>query len=379
MKNLFTHSFKFYLLLIVTCMGLGLAIKSVADEKITLRLLTWEGYVPEDMIVEFQQYIKKKYGKTVIIDSQIMEDINDIFVPIRTKQADIWVGGVHILEDGRYQYIKNKLILPLNLDNIPNFKYIPEHIKSLITIDGQVYAIPIAFGPFGLAYNTQYFSEPPTSWNVLWDEKYKGKYSTTSSFGDVNIFITALALGYDRDKLDDYKTLNNHVFKNKLRKLVENAHSFWPGTDEAFHLSGLHLSTSWGFSITGLNKQGENWKLIDPEEGSPYYTDIQAIGYSLKDKPLQKKIAEEWLNFIIGKRFQSEVIATRLSLMPVVNNVIDTLTEEQIKEKHLNDPNYAKKYIIPLPSVDNKRDRNGLIKLWTKAMKGIEIKERERP
>lgn len=347
----------------------------LADQ--VVKLLTWDGYAPDEFVAEFEANIAKKYGQKVTIKRTYLQDTTEIFVPVRTGEADIFVPTQQILNDGRWKFIENKLVLPLNLENIPNFKYVLKSFSPYTTFNGKVYAAPIAHGAYGLAYNTKYFQEPPKSWNMLWDETYKDKYSITKGTTEVNIYVTALALGYDAGDMSNFSKLNNETFRTKLRTLVENAYSFWPGIDSPYHLKGLHLGTSWGWSLSGLKEMGEDWKMVDPEEGSPAWVDSHAIGHSLKDKPFLKKVAEEWINFTLGKKYQVEVVVNSLSSGPVVENILDELPEEKIREFHLNDREYVAKYRHFYPTITNKRDRNGLKILWEGASKGINLRERK--
>ena len=56
---------------------------------------------------------------------------------------------------------------------MPRFRDLAK-VKGVMR-DGKVYAIPFAFDSIGLIYDTDKVKPAPTSWNVLWDPKYKGK------------------------------------------------------------------------------------------------------------------------------------------------------------------------------------------------------------
>ena len=332
-----------FLILIGLAVTVSISVPQRVFAEDVLNMLTWDGYAPDEHVAEFEKYIHQKYGRKVRIERSYLQDTTEIFVPVRTGKVDIFVPTQHILNDGRWKFIDNKLALPLNLDNIPNFKYLIKSLEPYTTFSNKVYAAPIAHGAYGLVYNTKYFKTPPKTWNILWDDAYKGKYSITKGTTEVNIYITALAMGYDVADMSVFSKLNNEQFRQKLRVLVQNAHSFWPGIDSPHHLKGLHLGTSWGWSLHGLREMGENWEMIDPEEGSPAWVDSHAIGHSLKNKPFLKKVAEEWINYTLGKKYQIEVVVNYLSSAPVTQNIIDGLSEEKIKEFHLDDPEYVSK------------------------------------
>ena len=103
-----------------------------------------------------------------------------------------------------------------------------------------------------------FIKEPPSSWDIFWDPKYKGKYSVTKAVDEANIFMTALSLGIEEKNITSFQSMNNDNFRQKLRKLLKNADSFWPSFDEPPHLKGLYFASSWAWSLPGLRKLGEN-------------------------------------------------------------------------------------------------------------------------
>jgi len=92
---------------------------SYADE--VLRIISYEGYFPDDKIDEFENYISNKYGKTITIEKQYATEEQDFFNAIRGRTADVSLVTHNFLKDDRYNFIKNKIILPINLENIPAF------------------------------------------------------------------------------------------------------------------------------------------------------------------------------------------------------------------------------------------------------------------
>ena len=346
---------------------------------VNLRLMTWLGYAPETQVKTFEKAMKEKYQKQVKVTVHYINSYEEAFSFIRRGEADIVTLVDHILHDGRFQYIRNQLILPLKRDLIPNYQSVFKTYKPYGEHDGQVYGVPVASGPYGLAYNTRYFKEAPKSWNILWDEQYKGKYAITNGIFEVNLYITALSMGYSREDLGNFEKLNNLAFKTKLRALVKNSESFWPGIDEGHHLKGLHLATSWGFSMPELKRLGENWKMAEPEEGSPTWIDVNTINQSVAGDPLKYSIAHEWINFTISPDFQIEAIVNGIATPPVTETAKSRLSHEQIKDFNLDDKEFLNKYRVVYPTIKFERNRNGIRYLWEEASKGISKKVRPAP
>ncbi len=169
-----------------------------AENQQILRLLVWEGYAPETQREKFRQFIFEKYTIDVILKVAYIKDAEDGFAALRLKKADIVSPAHNRINDKRFKMIDSGLLLPLNLDNLPNYQQLNPSFKQLkhLVKDSVHYGLPFAWGPYGLVYNTEVFDEAPQSWNVLWDPKYKGQYSV-ADYGEINIYLSALAMGYE--------------------------------------------------------------------------------------------------------------------------------------------------------------------------------------
>ncbi len=349
---------------------------SAFGEEEELRLLIWEGHAPKQYVQEFEEHINKTYNRKIKLTIKYVVSSDDFYNSVRGRSVDIVMMTHHLFKDERFKYIKNNFILPLDLKNIPNFKHVipalqkAEHLYS----NGQIYASPVSQGPYGLAYNAELLKEEPQSWKILWDPRFRGKYVIGANEYIYNANITALALGYPQEVINSYDKLNNKVFKEKLKQLAVNAHSFWIGVDKADALSDKTLATSWGDSLGPLNRRGEFWKMAEPAEGMPCWIDNYAITWALADKPFLKKIAEEYINGLLSTDYQVEHIVRKMSLAPIITNIDSLLTPEEKKRIHIGTPNFFDKNRILEPTY-SKRDRNGLALLWSQAMEGIQIEK----
>ena len=123
-----------------------------------------------------------------------------------------------------------------------------------------------------------------------------------------------------------------------------------------------------------LNKKGKNWKLANLSEGSMGWVDGFVIGNSLarddnqRDYQFLKKVAEEWMNFTLSPKFQLDVSIRFWSAFPTNLSVKPLLTAEEINSLHLDDLSYFEENFILIPTL-TKRQRNGMKKIWEKALK----------
>lgn len=348
----------------------GFLVPGAAAETITLRMLIWEGYAPETLQAQFIEAVNQKHGVDLKLDIKFCTGNDDFFPALRDDKADIISPSHNVPRDKRFKLIKLRLLLPLEPDRIPNYANIQPALQKAdyCTEKGRIYAVPHIRGPYGLAYNTSIITEEPKSWNILWDPAYKGRYAIGGADQyEHNVSSTALAMGIPADSIYDYKALNTPEMQDKLKQLAVNAKSFWEGVDDAQTLKGLALATVWGFSLPELKRMGEIWKIAEPGEGTTGWVDNFMINSSLSDKPLKKTIAHEWLNFVLGDDYQTYVVRG-LASSPVTTTVKARLTQEEIRQFHLDDPSHFAKNRILWKTLD-KKDRNGLKRLWKNALK----------
>ncbi len=365
MKNS-RKSMRMTVLCVVGMMFLMLCASSVSAE--TLRIFTWGGYMTDEHEQTFINLIKEKYDVDLTLEVTLVGGNDDFFPALRDNKADIITPSHNVPRDERYQLIKHRLVLPLNLENIPNYKNVDPGLQYAdYSAEGDVvYGVPVATGPYGLFYNTAIVKEAPKSWNILWDPQYKNQYTFGQGQYEENIYITALAMGMSRDDMSSYEKLNTPGFQEKLGQFVVNAHSMWESAESADDLKGLALSVGWGDAVYALADMGEIWKQAEPEEGTTAWVDTFMIGYALEDKPQLKQIAEEWINYILSDDYQMYIIRD-VGVIPIVTTIKDQLTPEEIARFHLDDPTHFKNYCIPWPTL-KKANRKGLERLWNKAM-----------
>ena len=338
-------------------------------EEITLRMLVWEPYLASQRIQQsFIKLVKEKFNVELKLDVKYVSSDDVFYKALRDNTADAVSLSHSTPKDKRFQLIKLNLALPLDLSLIPNYTNVIKKLREedYCRENGQLYCVPMARGPYGLAYNTKYFDHPPDSWKILWDPKYKNKYTLGRDQYEQNVYNTALAMGYSVKDISNYKKLNTQKFQKKLAQLAINAHSLWVGVDKAKDLKGLYLAVSWGTALPELKTMGELWEMAQPKEGTTAWLDNFMLNAFLEKKPTHKRIAIEWLNYITSNEYQ-QYIVRGMGAEPVTTNVKNVLTNEEINRLNLNASSaFENKYI--LWPILNKTDRKGLKRLWDKAL-----------
>ena len=148
---------------------------TVADDRVTINVYNWGQYISEgdegymDVIAEFEKeypnirvnYVTFDSNETMYTKMSNGGITVDVIIP-----SDYMVG--RLVEEG--------MLCQLNYDNIPNYQYIDQEFRGKDYDPEEKYTVPYTWGTVGIIYNTKYVDEADvTGWELLWNEKYKGK------------------------------------------------------------------------------------------------------------------------------------------------------------------------------------------------------------
>ena len=338
-------------------------------KQLTLRLLIWDGYAPAEVQNAFSSIIKSKYDIDLKFEITNASNPDDFFDRLRMDDVDLISPAHNLPKDSRFNLTTNGLTLPIDLDHIPNYeKLIPELYKQPWAMEGdRIYAVPIVHGIYGLAYNLDKVKMPPTSWNIFWKPEYQGLYMVNRDYYELNIYIAALALGNDSKNIFHYDMIKGPALENKIHQLAKNSGFFWQGFDKPENYGHFALATTWRFTFPRENDYFNNWRIAVPREGTPWWIDTLMISHTLKDRPLLRRIAEDWINYLLEPEIQANILANQLGICPVTSEAMDIYTEQILSPADRKKIKVLFKNLIPW-RILNIRDRNAFNLLWNEAL-----------
>ena len=93
--------------------------------------------------------------------------------------------------------IKEEMIQPLNMENIPNYSYILDNFRNLAYDPENEYSVPYTWGTVGIIYDESVVdvNEEDVDWNLLWDETYTDQILMFDNPRDA-FAIAEILLGY---------------------------------------------------------------------------------------------------------------------------------------------------------------------------------------
>ncbi len=333
-----------------------------------LRILCWEGYADQRYLDGFKSYAKKNLKKDVTFIVTNVSNPNEWFEALRSGSHDLLGGVAHNLpRSDRWKMIDNGLLAEVDLKNVGNYQQVVSALQKAdyITEAGKVYGVPYTYGPYALVYNSAIIKEEPKSWSILWDEKYKDRYSLSADYYEANIYVAALAAGINRSDIFSYDKVNSPDVQKRLKSLAQNAKNYWTGVDSAKELKGLALAAAWGFSLPELNRLGEPWKVAHPREGTTAWVDNWVMPKQIEKNPSLKLLAEQWINYSLSPEVQLGLLRN-IGSYPVIDRLTKQATADEISRFGLDDPTHFQKNFILWKPLDA-RSTNGFKGLWEDA------------
>ena len=309
----------------------------IAAENV-LKIAGWDAYAdPQNphKTIGYQSF-EEKFG--IRIEFTPLSNLDDIVEAAESsKEYDVYI----VSNEGISILYGMGLVRALKLNKLPAYQSLHHNLKysPWSQFESQIYAVPWAWGPTGLMYNTDIVSSP-NSWGILWDKQYEGK---VAMWDDVSmIWTTALYLGYK-----NVYSLTKVQLEQVKQKLLEfnslPGHYYKGGGDEIewAKKGKIVLYNSWFDPSARLKAAGKNFEMIIPKEGAVGMFD----SYLLSNNCSQANIAHQYINHQITPEVQFQMVrATGLS--PANIETLSLLQQEEIRALHLDDIEYFGKMLL---------------------------------
>ncbi|HKS97028.1 MAG TPA: extracellular solute-binding protein, partial [Terriglobia bacterium] len=210
-------------LLLIPVLLASLAASACGSKTATLNLLVWEGYADPAFVRAFEASHHCK------VSASYMGSSDELVAKLRGGSASNY-DVISPSSDVATMIATTGLAAPLDLAKIPSYSELAPQLTSLplVKSGGKVYGVPFTWGPNPLLYDTTAFKQPPASWAVLWDPKYRGKISVWDDLSTV--YMAAQLLGYDKPDPGHLYNLSDDELEKVKAKLVElkpNVRKIW--------------------------------------------------------------------------------------------------------------------------------------------------------
>src|ERR1700758_3202621 len=305
---------------------------SCGKKTATLNLLVWEGYADPTFVKAFEEQHHCK------VSASYMGSSDELVAKLRGGSA----GNYDVISpssDVATSIATTGLAAPLDLAKIPSYSQLSPQLTSLplVRANGQVYGVPFMWGPDPIIYDTTAFPQPPDSWNVMWDRKYKGKIAVWDDLSTV--YMAGQVLGFDKPDPSQLYNLSDaqlDAVKKKLLELKPNVRKFWSTGGELTNLFQNHeivLAMGWPLNTAQLRKLNFPIGETIPKENTTGWIDHLMITAA----STRKDLATEFLAYMVEAKTQ-KLVSDVTHYTPANPAAAQFLSDDEKKSLHLDSP-----------------------------------------
>jgi spermidine/putrescine-binding protein len=248
-----------------------------------LNLFVWTEYIP----TEWKECFELIYGVKINHDEYSSNEEMYAKLSAGGTSFDLilptdYIISLMISQDMLQKWDKNKLGIMDNID--PDFKDLPFD-------PGNEYTIPYMSGTDAIIFNADRVTNPPDSWDDLWNPEYAGRLVLLDD-PRVVIGFTLLTLGYDLNTKDPQQL---EEAKTKLLELIPNVKLFDSDSPKTALIAGdVDLGNVWNGEAFTAQQEDPAFKYVFPTEGVILWQDNWAIPASAP----HLDAVYAWVNYI---------------------------------------------------------------------------------
>jgi spermidine/putrescine-binding protein len=325
--------------LLLAIVLLSTALGACKQKTETLSLLVWEGYADPSFLQPFEQSCHCK------VIAAYMGSSDELVAKLRGGSASNY-DVISPSSDVATSIVRAGLAAPLDLAKIPSYNQLSSRLRDspLVKANGQTYGVPFVWGPNPLLYDTSALAQPPDSWSILWQPKYKGKISLWDELSSV--YMAAQVLGYDKPDPAQLYNLSDaqlEAVKKKLIELKPNIRKYWSTGGELTNLFQNHeviAAMGWPLMTNELRKINFPIAETIPKENTTGWIDHLMITAASP----RKDLAQQFLEYMVEAKTQ-KLVTDVTHYTPANPATSQLLTPEERKILHLDDPDEYMKRI----------------------------------
>ena len=276
-----------------TAIVLALTVGQTAHAD-TLRLLTWGGYAPENVVELFEA----ETGHTVEVTPSNNEEM---IAKLRATGG----GGFDLAQPSQDRIAGPQaefgIYKPIDLSQIDSEQFIASMLSATqenTTVEGEVYGVPHVWGTSGLVVDTE-IAGAVADYTDLCSDEFAGRVSYRLRRPTLIGF--AFSMGLDPFAAYEDEAAYTDIMSQVEQTLIDcksNVKTYWGGGDELMNLvrSGeVVASMAWDTGGWRLNSEMDNVTFVAPTSGALGWIDT----FVLPARGQADEAAYAWINFVM--------------------------------------------------------------------------------
>lgn len=235
--------------------------KAATDGQATY--FTWGGYDIPELFVDYQE----KHGE--LPNFSVFGGSEEALTKMR---GGFVVDVSHPCNQSLPRWVATELFQPVDTSRLSNW---PDVMPELIDLPGNdaeggnVWMAPFDWGQTSITYRTDLFElEGEESWDMLWDERYKGRLGSLASGGDV-WWCGAIKAGVPLEEIHTDEAFEKiAAVMREQRPLIRTYTDDTTTLEQALSSGEMVAAMTWNSSATQLKAEGVPVKFAKPKEGA---------------------------------------------------------------------------------------------------------------
>lgn len=304
------------LMILCCCLLLVPALAGAEEEKV-LNLFTWELYVDDQTIVDFENATGIRVQYTPFDSNEAMLSK----LTLGSNAYDVIIASDYAINIAR----KDGLLQKLDHSLITRYDSIDPVLLSPYFDPDNEYSVPYMSGTPLIVYNPDYVDFEITGYEDLWDERLRDSLVVMDDARNI-IGITLKTMGQSFNVTDD-ETLSQAA--QKLAQLRPNIRTFNSDTPDADLNSGeCYAGYMYGQYAAYALAENPDLKVVYPKEGVGFGIDSLVIPANAT----HPENAHLFIDFLLQPEIAAQVAQAQQFRSPVLG------AEEFLPEEFLNDP-----------------------------------------
>ncbi|MEE3498473.1 MAG: spermidine/putrescine ABC transporter substrate-binding protein [Ruminococcus bromii] len=302
--------------------------ESTAKDAGEVNVYNWGEYISngEDGLMDVISEFEKETGITV--NYTTYETNEELYNMLKNSNVsyDVVIPSEYMIS----KMIDEDMLLELDYDNIPNYKYIMDRFKNLACDPEGKYTVCYSWGVTAMVYDKTKVTEKPDSWEALWDKDLSGQILMFNNSRDAMAIAMQLCsvtpancTKEDVDKaaakLAEQKPLLKKYVMDQVFTEMEN--------------SQAAIAPYYAGDIATMIEANPDLDYVLPKDGSNLFYDAMCIPKCSKNK----ENAEKFINFMQ----KPEVAASTCEYLRYGTpnqEAFDSYISDEIKDSELTSP-----------------------------------------
>ena len=265
-----------------------------------LNVYNWGEYISDgsdgtlDTIAAFEEWYEETYGRKIKVNYTTFASNEDMYAKLSSGAVsfDVVIPSDYMIDRMRAE----NMLLPLNFDNIPNYKYIAEQYRGLYYDPEDIYTVPYTYGVIGVIYNANVVDPADAhGWDLMWNEKYAGNILQFNNSRD--------AFGTAQYKLGlDVNSSDHALWETALNELKAQAPLV-----KSYVMDEIYNMMESGEAAVAAYYAGDYFTMLDAQaddvdlrfyypERTNYFFDAMCIPSCAQ----HKELAEVFINYMLS-------------------------------------------------------------------------------